>query len=134
MTAKTPYLLTLPREIRDKTYSHLHRVVKLPWLMSGDFENIDSRVILEVQVDNLPLHEMLLVNHCLHDEYLESLDLSITFDLKRPNSEPPPRSELERTLENAFPRTACHFLRYVRRPRYSSRLLVPFRTPYRPFD
>ena len=63
-TGQAPHLLTVPREIRDRIYSHLQHVVKM--------SSISPVGYAVVQLD-IALHTGLLLTHSqLHDEYLHA--------------------------------------------------------------
>ena len=66
MASTTPHLLTLPREIRDNIYKHLHHRL--------DLRSIDKLGTVQVIVtlENAPCVDIMLVHSQMRDEYLQS--------------------------------------------------------------
>jgi hypothetical protein len=64
--ATPPHLSTIPRELRDKIYEHLHREATFFWEVGG------SKVhCAKVEIGRAPIPNALLVCHRLREEYLE---------------------------------------------------------------
>jgi hypothetical protein len=63
----TPHLLTVPREIRDQIYSHLHRKIQLHHTPLRDVA-----LRIDVSLKNTPLISVLLMHPRLRAEYTQS--------------------------------------------------------------
>lgn len=59
------HLLTIPREIRDNIYSHLHQPVTCNWT----WEQSGRSYEISMQINNAPLFDVFFVNRQLYDEY-----------------------------------------------------------------
>lgn len=69
----TSPLLTLPRELRDNIYSHLHQDITF----KDDYgysTRLENSVV--VTIKNAPLPAVLMVNWQLREEYLQSINCS----------------------------------------------------------
>ena len=124
MASPTPNLLTLPREIRNKIYSHLYQAVTVLWACKGrarsnnhneDENNLFEMV--ELQIDNLPLLAVLLTHSRLHAEYLESQpfhNLHITVRLKIPVFSQSSRHRMFPSSNDLLQKQAEHILARAR--------------------
>lgn len=66
MTPAAPHLLTLPREIRDKIYSYLFKIVDFQVVITTDKPSVF------VRIENAPLPAVSLVHSQMHGEYLDA--------------------------------------------------------------
>jgi hypothetical protein len=66
--------LNLPREIRDVIYGLLYREVRYhcTWSRDHDMHELNLAVV-DINVENAPLYDVLLVSRQVHDEYKEDL-------------------------------------------------------------
>lgn len=68
MSIPPSHLLSLPRELRDKIYSDLHRVTTFDWKWKSSRSRSE---LIRVTIQKAPLLAVLLTCTQLHDEYLE---------------------------------------------------------------
>lgn len=69
----TSPLLTLPRELRDDIYSHLHQDITFKDDY-GSKKRLENSVL--VTVKNAPLPAALMVSRQLREEYMQSINCS----------------------------------------------------------
>ncbi|KAH7355489.1 hypothetical protein BKA66DRAFT_446565 [Pyrenochaeta sp. MPI-SDFR-AT-0127] len=69
MSIPPSHLLCLPRELRDKIYTHLYQSVTLDWKWRA---TRTRRALIEVTFKEAPVLSVLLTCTQLHDEYVEA--------------------------------------------------------------
>jgi hypothetical protein len=68
MAANPPYLLKLPREIRNHIYSYLHKEVDV----HNERNSYPSILDVQVRLENVPYTSVLLINSQIYHEYREA--------------------------------------------------------------